>query len=111
MENNRVVLCGANSYEKKYYFNEKFSKLPKSIQEELHIICVLYTEEVGGIFTMAFDEEGSLILETISDEQDFLYDEISAGLLIKKIQSTRQELLESLALYYKALTGKIKMEE
>jgi len=37
----RVVLCGANAYEQKYYFNEKFSRIPESIKEELHIICVL----------------------------------------------------------------------
>jgi hypothetical protein len=111
MENNKVVLCGANSYEKKYYFNEKFVKLPKSIQEELHIICILYTEEVGGIFTISFDEEGLLILETESVEQDYLYDDISAGLLIKKIQSTRQELFGSLTMYYKAITGKLELEE
>ena len=37
MNDNKVVLCGANAYEKKYYFNKEFSKIPESIQEELHI--------------------------------------------------------------------------
>ena len=41
-----ITLCGANAYDKKYYFNQKFDKLPQSIQDELHIICVLFTEEV-----------------------------------------------------------------
>ena len=42
-----VVLCGANSYEQKYYFNEEdFGSLPESIKKELHIMCVLYTEDV-----------------------------------------------------------------
>ena len=52
MENQdkRVVLCGANAYEQKYYFNEQFTGIPQSIQDELHIICVLFTEEVGGVF-------------------------------------------------------------
>ena len=27
----RVVLCGANSYEKKYYFNKDFSLIPEAI--------------------------------------------------------------------------------
>ena len=51
MENQdkRVVLCGANAYEQKYYFNEQFKGIPQSIQDELHIICVLFTEEVGGV--------------------------------------------------------------
>lgn len=27
----RIVLCGANSYEQKYYFNPDFKMLPKSV--------------------------------------------------------------------------------
>ena len=41
----KVVLCGANSYEQKYYFNEEFQSLPQSVKDELHIMCVLFTEE------------------------------------------------------------------
>lgn len=40
-EDEKVVLCGANAYEKKYYFNEKFAGIPDAIKDELHIICVL----------------------------------------------------------------------
>ena len=54
-EEEKMVLCGANAYDKKYYFNEKMKGIPESIQDELHIICVLFTEEVGGIFTIEFD--------------------------------------------------------
>lgn len=101
VEENRVVLCGANAYEKKYYFNETFNGLPESIKEELHIIAVLFTEEVGGIFTIVFEEDGSISLETDAAEEDILYDEISSGLLIGEIKRKRQELFESLSLYYK----------
>lgn len=100
-ENNRVVLCGANAYEQKYYFNERFSKIPQSIKEELHVICVLFTEEVGGIFTIVFEEDGNVLLETAAEEDDLLYDEIGSGLLIGEIRRNRQELLESLQLYYR----------
>lgn len=103
MSDNKVVLCGANAYEKKYYFNKEFSKIPQSIQEELHIICVLFTEEVGGIFTIGFSEEGELEFETTAADEDYLYDDISAGLLVNKIRNTKQELLQSLALYYRVL--------
>ena len=41
----RIVLCGASSYEQKYYFNKLFEKIPQSVQDELHIMCVLFTEE------------------------------------------------------------------
>ena len=36
-----IVLCGANSYVEKYYFNEQFAGLPEGIKEELRIMCVL----------------------------------------------------------------------
>lgn len=102
MEDKRVVLCGANAYEQKYYFNEKqFAGIPESIKEELHIICVLFTEEVGGVFTIVFEEDGSIALETNAEEDDLLYDEISSGLLVGEIRRNKQEMLESLQLYYR----------
>ena len=97
----RVVLCGANAYEQKYYFNEQFAGIPESVKEELHVICVLFTEEVGGIFTIVFEEDGSVSLETNAEEDDLLYDEIGSGLLIGEIRRNRQEMLESLQLYYR----------
>lgn len=100
-EEKRIVLCGANAYEKKYYFNQQFKGIPQSIQDELHIICVLFTEEVGGVFTIVFEEDGSVSFDTESYEEDILYDEISSGLLIKEIRQQRRELMESLSLYYR----------
>ena len=97
----RVVLCGANAYEQKYYFNEQFAAITESIKEELHVICVLFTEEVGGIFTIVFEEDGSISLETDAEEDDLLYDDISSGLLVGEIRRNRQEMLESLQLYYR----------
>lgn len=97
----RIVLCGANAYEQKYYFNERFANIPESIKEELHIICVLFTEEVGGIFTIVFEEDGSVSLETDARSDDLLYDEISSGLMVREIRRNRQELLESLSMYYR----------
>ena len=43
-EGKNTVLCGANAYEMKYYFNERFNGIPESVKDELHIICVLFTE-------------------------------------------------------------------
>ncbi|MBO5336712.1 MAG: hypothetical protein J6A94_06225 [Lachnospiraceae bacterium] len=101
MEDKRVVLCGANAYDMKYYFNEQFNGIPDSIKDELHIICVLFTEEVGGIFTIVFEQDGSVSMETNAEEDDIYYDEISSGLLVGEIRRKRQELFESLSLYYK----------
>lgn len=99
----KLVLCGANAYDKKYYFNPKFGKIPSSIQDELHIICVLFTEEVGGIITFAFEEDGTLVIETNAADDDFYYDEISSGLLVREIRRKRQDLFESLSLYYRVV--------
>ena len=96
-----TVLCGANAYEKKYYFNEKFSGIPDSIKEEIHIICVLFTEEIGGIFTIEFEEDGNVSMRTEYAEDDFLYDEIGSGLLVNEVRRKRQEMFESLRLYYR----------
>ena len=106
MEQERIVLCGASAYEQKYYFNKLFDKIPQSIQDELHIICVLFTEEVGGVITFVFEPDGSLSIETESAEDDFLYDEISSGLLVGKIRSTKQKLMESMDLYYRVFVKK-----
>ena len=97
----KMVLCGANSYDMKYYFNEKFNGIPESIKNELHILCVLFTEEVGGIFTIGFDEEGNVLLETNADDDDIYYDDISSGLMVAEARRHRRELLESLSLYYR----------
>ncbi len=96
-----IVLCCASAYERKYYLNPEFSALPSQIKDELQILCVTYTEEIGGIFTMEFDEGGSLRLVTSAKENDFSYDEIGSQLRIKQLMSKNQELFSSLELYYR----------
>ena len=102
MDTSKNILCGASSYEQKYYFNKEFDKLPDAIKDELHIMCVLFTEEVGGTFMIGFDDEGSVILITDADEGDLLYDEIGAGLMVKEVQKRKSELFESLKAFYRA---------
>ncbi len=97
----RMVLCGASSYEQKFYFNERFSALPESIRQELQVLCVLYTEDVGGVLTMEFDKEGNLRFRVTADEGDYLFDEIGSVLKIKQYQMEKRELLESLELFYR----------
>ena len=97
----RVILCGANAYEKKYYFNRKFDKIPENIKEELHIICVLFTEEVGGVFTIGFTPYGELEMDAQKDEGDLLYDEIGAELLMKEIRRKKADMLKALSIFFK----------
>ncbi len=96
-----MVLCGANSYEQKYYFNQQFLNLPESVRQELQVMCVLYTEDVGGILTLEYDEDGTLEFKVTAAEGDYLFDEIGSVLKIKKYRKEKRELLESLEMYYK----------
>ena len=108
--NQNKVLCGANSYEQKYYFNPEFEKLPEGIRRELQILCVTFTEDVGGILTMEYEEDGSLSLKVASDERDYLFDEIGSGLKVRKLQMEKRELFETLELFYKVLFLGEKLE-
>ena len=98
-----VVLCGASAYNKKFYLNEDFKGLPQQVQDELKIMCVLFTEDIGGTLQLIFDEDGELEFRTACDEGDLLYDEIGCALKIKQLQQTKQDLLEGMQMYYKLL--------
>ena len=112
MYQDNITLCGASAYEKKFYFNQDFNALPDHVKKELQIMCVLYTEDVGGILTLEFDENGRLQFKTEALEADARYDEIGSGLKIKQLQQDKKELLESLEMYYKVFfLGDIPEEE
>lgn len=98
-----VVLCAASAYEEKYYLNPKFGKLPEHIRQELQIMCVLYTQKVGGILMLEFSAEGRLQFKTEVKENDFFYDEIGSVLEIKNLQREKRELLQALEMYYRVV--------
>ena len=107
----RIVLCGASAYEQKYYFNSDFDALPRQVKEELQILCVMYTEEIGGILTLEFDEDGNLEFKTEALDADAMYDEIGSVLRIKQIRKEKQELLASLEMYYRVFFLGEEMED
>lgn len=98
-----ITLCAASAYDKKFYLNQEFFGLPQSVKDELKIMCVLFTEDVGGIMGLVFTEDGELKIQTSSDEGDYLYDEIGSALKIKELQRSKRELFESLEMFYKVL--------
>ena len=103
MENlTNSVLCAASAYEQKYYLGQKFTKLPGQIKEELQIMCVLFTEDVGGVLILSFNEAGHLELKTRHQEDDLHYDEIGSVLKIKELQKNKVDLFASLERYYQA---------
>ena len=95
MYDEKVVLCGANSYEEKYYLNPDFE------------------HDVGGILTLVFEEDGELCFEVSTEEFDPMFDEIGSQLKIKQLQRDKQDLLQALQLYYKVffLGEEINSEE
>lgn len=101
MDENKKILCASSKYEEKYYLNPEFDGLPEGIKEELQAMCVLFTEDIGGILTMEFDEDANLNFVTMADKGDLLYDEIGSVLKVKQLREVKRELLESLELYYR----------
>ena len=103
MYQDKVVLCGANSYEEKYYLNPDFDRLPDHVKDELKIMCVLYVNDVGGILdipSMAITIGGTLGVMMISFPAG-AFKKIGSHLKIKQIQREKQDLLEALQLYYR----------
>ena len=96
-----MVLCAASAYERKFYLNPEFNSLPEEVKQELQIMCVLYTADVGGILMVVYDENGNFELKVDHKEDDFTFDEIGSVLKIKELQKTKEELFESLEMFYK----------
>lgn len=96
-----AILCVANSYNKKYYLNPAYSAFPEGIKEELQIACVVFTEAVGGIITLFFDDEGNLTIATSAEDYDPSYDEIGADLKVKELRSEKADLFSAIETYYK----------
>lgn len=101
MDPDRTILCGSNAYDKKFYFNDEFKALPDSVKQELKIMCVLYTEEVGGILTLEYDNYGNLLFQISAKETDATFDEIGSDLKMKEMREKRKDLLDALETYYK----------
>ena len=74
--NEEQILCACSAYEQKYYFNPRYQALPTAIQEELKIMAVTLTADVGGVF------------------------EIGSHLKIKQYRGKYAELLENLETFY-----------
>lgn len=95
-----MILCIASAYQQKFYLNPVFGRLPVQIRDELKIMCVLFTEDVGGILSLKFNNDGNLDFCVSAEEGDLLYDEIGSRLKIRQLIREKQELLQQLQLYY-----------
>ena len=106
-----MVLCAASRYKQKYYLAAEFEDLPEQIKAELQAACVLFTEEIGGVILLEFDEDGRLTISTQSKENDIMYDEIGARLKVKELQKDKLELFKQLELYYDVFFGENSSEK
>ena len=74
-------------------------------------MCVLFTEDIGGVLTLEYTEDGTLEFKVMCDDYDALYDEIGSALKIKQLQRDKRELLRSLELFYKVFVLGEELEE
>lgn len=95
-----LVLAVANSYQQKYFLNPKYQNLPGQIKEEIKRLCVGFVEDVGGILEISFDTKGNLQLKVHIADDDLVFDEIGAELLIKELQGEKEDLFYQLELYF-----------
>ncbi|MEE3393418.1 MAG: DUF6145 family protein [Lachnospiraceae bacterium] len=102
MIGDNIVLAVSNSYEKMFYLGRRFTGLPDRIKDEIKILCVLFTEDVGGILTMSFDSNGKLDLTVTSKNNDPGFDDIGSVIKIQKMQREQEELFSQLETYFQA---------
>ncbi len=105
------VLCAANGYEEKFYFNDKYAKLPKEVKDELKIMCVLFVEDIGGVLSLEFDKDGNLEFSCRVADDDFNFDDIGCELKIRKLRKEKKDLLLAVELYHRMLDKVTKGED
>ena len=98
-ENN--VLVSASIYNEQYFVNPYYNSIPKEVLEELRIICITLSAKLHCIFTIGFNEEGNIFINTKSLENDLDYDEIGAKLEINKLLKEKKGLIRALELWYR----------
>ena len=101
MNDDNRILCVSNAYQRKFFINKPYEGLPSQIKDELKILCVLFTEDVGGILTLVFDDEGELNAVSYGDEEDILYDDIGGRAGSSRMKKNHRELFQQLEEYYR----------
>lgn len=97
---NKIVMYAASCYNQKYYFNTEFEDLPIEVKNEIKTVCVSLAEKLHCIFVIGFYVDGTVYIETQSEESDYNFDDIGSQLEIKKLQKEKEELFKSLKLWY-----------
>lgn len=91
------ILCAAKNTDfKGFALNPEFQKLPDEIKEKLRKICAEFVENVGGVFVIQFEEDGTP--EFVTEEPS---DETGAERRIRKLQKEEAEFWVQLRLFYR----------
>ncbi len=85
--------------------------MPGAVKDELQILCVEYTEDVGGVLTIDFKEDRRPHFTVRSMEGDQRFDEIGSELKIKELQREKEQLMEKLTLFYRLVVLGEPMEK
>ena len=106
-----TTLCGASSYTKKYYLDPQFDRLPQDVKDELKIMCVTFTEDVGGILTVEFgDDKRPTFVVRVADNDDSVREQDVDG-AISKLQEDKASLMEKLGIFYRVFVLGEKAED
>ena len=98
----QIPIIVSNSYNKKYYLDERLNVLPKEVKDTLKIIFVKLTEEIGGVTEVLFDNnEYDLVFKTSKNDDDYNYDEINANYKLSKIEREYSEIFSQIAQFCK----------
>ena len=84
MYDGKVVLCGANSYEEKYYLNPDFEQLPDDVKNELKL--VLRGEDIGTIQSYRGDKNPETAFQYLQNK----------GELVRELEAAGAELIAEL---------------
>lgn len=107
--NPHQILCSASKYTRKFFWNPDFQDCPKELQQEMQILCVMFTEEVGGIVIVYFDDNGSITMVSSGEEDDPYFDRIGSGLKLEQVKeksaSSSKELKHIISFTARTLNG------
>lgn len=94
----QLIVC-ISAFEHKYFYNPEFEDIPSEIKQELVEATAHIAEQVNGIISVGFYQNGTVYIEqTLQD--NILVDEIGADLEIKRFQKEKKELIKSLTMWY-----------
>lgn len=100
--NESIPIIVSNSYIKKYYLDNRLEILPKEIKNKLKEVFVTFTENVGGILVVVFDNKNyNLLLNIEKNDDDISFDEINANYKLSKLENENIELFEQIAKFCK----------